>query len=416
MAYVQNYMVVDGVLKDLVDEIASYFDKIDPPVEGKASFTSFIEERIIETPEGSDETPQQEEIFTAIAEKSAVLSKAPEREFEAQYNLVLHILTFSSNLTAILPILLKNLSTSPAYPNGPNLSLAVLTNLFNILPISSPLRYQVFLAILESAAVTNNVSLVVSQIKHLPTRLKEWNVSEEATQDLYIKISVLLTSSNDDLTAYQYLLSAVTSASSSTFPLSSKLVQTAIQAEAIYDFDDLFALEAVQNLKLTENILFSLLEIVATGDYAAFKAFKTKNPDFLVDNKFNVEQLERKVRILALARTGSQATQKTIPYSTFAQAIEVSVEEVEHWIIDAIRAGLIEGRLSQISQSFALHGATPVGQFGSQEWKLVASKLDSWKSSLKEILEVLKSARENAAKEDEKAAKNKQAQPAVATR
>lgn len=416
MAYVQNYMVVDGVLKDLVEDIASYIDKIDPPAEGQASFTSFIEERLSEDAEDNDDTPQQEEIFTEIAQRSAVLSKAPERDFEPQYNLVLHILTFSSNLTAILPILLRNLSTPPTYPNGPNLCLAVLTNLFNILPVSSPLRYQVFLAILDSAAATNNIGLVVAQLKQLPARLKEWNVSEDATRDLYIKISTLLTSSNDSLTAYKYLLSAVSSASSSTFPLTSKLVQTAIQAESIYEFDDLFVLEAVQNLKTTEATLFTLLEIVASGDYAGFTAFKGKHGDFLSDNHFDAEQLERKVRILALAKAASQSSQKKIPYSVFSKAIDIPEDEVEHWIIDAIRVGLIEGRLSQMSQSFSLHVATPVGKFGLEEWNTIAVKLDAWKAGLKDTLEILKNAREAAAKEEEKAAKNKQAQQAVATK
>lgn len=408
-------MVVDGVLKDLVEDIVSYIDNVNEPSEGESSFASFIEERLVDSP-GDESSAQQEEIFRAIAERSAVLSKVPERDFEPQYNLVLHILTFSSDLTAILPILLKNLSTPPSYPNGPNLCLAVLTNLFNILPVSSPLRYQVFLAILESAAVTNNIGLVVSQIKHLPTWLKEWNVDEDGTRDIYIKISNLLTSSNDLQTAYQYLFSAVASASSSTFPLTSKLVQTAIQAESIYNFDDVFALEAVVNLKTTEGVLFSLLEIVATGDYSAFKSFST---EFLTTNKFDVAQLERKVRILALAKVCSQSSVQTIPYTVFANAIDVSIDEVEIWIIDAIRAGLIEGRLSQMSQSFALHGATPVGKFGPEEWKIVANKLDGWKAGLKDILEVLKNARETAAREEEKAAKNKQqvsSQSTVATK
>lgn len=412
MAYVQNYMVVDGVLKDLVEDLANYIDQIDPPAEESASFYSFISERLVE--DGEEATPQQEEIFKAVAERSAVLSQAPEREFEAQYNLVLHILTFSSDLTTILPIVLKNLSNPPTYKNGPILSLAVLTNMFNILPVSSPLRYQVFLAILDSAAATNNIGLVVSQIKHLPERLKEWNVSEDDTRDLFVKISTLLTSSHDDLTAYKYLLSAVVSAESSTFPLTSKLVQTAIVLDSVYDFDELFALEPVQNLKLSEAVLFHLLETVATGDYAAFKDFQNKNSEFLTDNKIDPVKLEHKVRVLALAKVASHATQRTIPYTVFANAIDVPVEDVEMWVIDTIRAGLIEGRLSQITQSFALHGATPIGKFDADDWKAVSNKLEGWKSGLKDILEVLKTARENAAKDELAAAKLRQ--NAAATR
>lgn len=403
MAYVQNYMVVDGVLKDLVEEIAAYIDKLSP----KASFSSFIQDRLVDSDESAFNNP--EEVFKAIAERSAVLSQAPERDFEPQYNLVLHILTFSSNLTAILPIVLKNLSTPPSYANGPILSLAVLSNLFNILPISSPLRYQVFLTILEVAAATNNFGLIVAQLKNLPTWLQEWNVDEQVSKDLYVKISGILTDSNDTKIAYQYLLSAVSSQSSSSSPstLALKLVQIALASESIFDFDDLFALEAVQALKTSAADLYLLLENVATGNY---KALKSVDDKLLAENKFDRVQLDRKARILTLSKTASQASQRTIPYTVFASAIEISIDEIEVWIIDAIRAGLIEGRLSQMSQSFSVHRATPVGTFGIEEWKVVDTKLASWKSGLKDILNVLKNARENAERGEEKIKKQQQQQ------
>lgn len=410
MALVQNYMVVDGVLKDLVEDIVNYIDQVNPPTEGQASFASFIEERLVEDSTNERTSAQQEEIFKAIAERSSVLSKVPEREFEPQYNLVLHILTFSSDLTAILPILLKNLSTPPSYTNGATLSLAVLTNLFNILPVSSPLRYQVFLAILDSAAATNNISLVVSQIKHLNKWLKEWNVDESASREVYIKISSLLTASNDNETAYQYLLSASTPEAS---PCTTLLVQIAIKAESIYDFDDLFAQEAVQSLKKSNSSLFTLLEAVATGDYAAFKKI---DQTVFASNNLDIAQIDRKVRILALARTASLATTRSISYKVLSSAIEVSDDQIEVWIIDAIRAGLLEGRLSQMLQSFTLHRATPVGKFGTDEWKIVEGKLSDWKASLKDILEVLKNARESAEKEEEKASKQKGQVPLVASK
>lgn len=55
----------------------------------------------------------------------------------------------------------------------------------------------------------------------------------------------------------------------------------------------------------------------------------------------------------------------------------------------------------------SLHRASPVGKFGAEEWAFVAEKLANWKSSLKEISDVLKVSRENAQKEEEKLAKAK---------
>lgn len=63
------------------------------------------------------------------------------------------------------------------------------------------------------------------------------------------------------------------------------------------------------------------------------------------------------------------------------------------WVIDVIRAGLVEGKLSQLNQTFLIHRST-YRAFGERQWKEVADRLDGWKSSLEGILEVLRAARE----------------------
>lgn len=398
MAYEPNYVVVDGVLKDHVEDLAVIFDTASPAPEGQQTFIEFISERI------DEDKAKQEEIFAAIAEKSTTLISVPEKDFEPAYNLVFHILGFSSNFTEILPILLKNLSKSPAYPNGPTLVLAVLTNLFNIIPSSSPLRYDVFLSIIDAADASDNISVILPQLKNLPAWLKEWGVEDKNIQEIYLKISNIISKQEPSI-AYKYLYTAASSSPSPDSILVQKLILSALQVS--YDFDEVLTLESVQALSKENSTLYKLLEIVSLGDYAAFKKFASSESSFFSSNDIDVENLTRRVRILALTKITSQASQKSIPYSVIADGIDVPLEDVEIWIIDTIRAGLIEGRLSQLKQSLSVHRVTPVGQFGPEEWQLISQKLTSWKSSLKDILDVLRSARENAQKEEEKLAKAK---------
>lgn len=412
MSYEQNYVVVDGVLKNFVEDITASFDLLSPAGEGKTSFSQYILEQV-----SKDDSDIQEEVFTAIAEKSAVISTAPEKDFEPLYNQVIHILTFSRSLTEIVPILLKNLASPPKYPNGPILSLAVLSNLFNVLPVSSPLRSQVFSSILDSADSSDNFNIIVPQLKNLSAWFKEWDADEKTIQQLNVKISNII-SKQDPKTAYKYLFTAISSSSTPDNSLVQQLIISAL--ENSYEFDEIFGLEAVQAQSKTNPALYKLLEIVSNGDYSAFKEFVTSNSSFLTSTKINVDTITRHVRILALTKAVSQFGQKTIPYSVIASAIDVSLEQVEFWIIDTIRAGLIEGRLSQLSQSIAIHRVTPVGKFGKEEWAFVAEKLANWKTSIKEISDVLKASRENAQKEEEKLAKAKalqqqqQLQPQIA--
>lgn len=63
------------------------------------------------------------------------------------------------------------------------------------------------------------------------------------------------------------------------------------------------------------------------------------------------------------------------------------------WVIDVIRAGLVEGKLSQLNQTFLIHRAT-YRLFGLDQWVQIGERLDTWKATLANILEVVKSSRE----------------------
>jgi translation initiation factor 3 subunit M len=403
-----NYMIVDGLLGDYVQEVSAYLDQLKGLEPGAEGGLEDATSKLME-----DESPEnQEETFKAIAEQSNLLNKAPEKEFESAYNLVLHILTFSSKLTEILPILLNNLTQQPpSFPNGSLMVLSVLTNLFNILPVRSPLRYQVFDAILDFANKSSNGHLLVNQLKHLPKWIEEWGVGDAEKQSIYFKVSQVL-ASLDSEASYNYLFDAVScispDAASGSVELTEKLVKLALVSDEIYDFDDILALSAVQKLKDNSADLYKLLEIVSSGDFNAFSSYNGKVSDV------DMDAIVAKVKVLALANLAFQSS-STITYSSISSAIQVPEEEVELWVIDAIRAGLVEGRLCQMEQRFDIHRATPIGKFGEEEWKEVSARLDKWKSSLREVYDVIRNARENAQKEKTNKLKQQQQQqqPAV---
>ena len=69
------------------------------------------------------------------------------------------------------------------------------------------------------------------------------------------------------------------------------------------------------------------------------------------------------------------------------------------WVIDVIRAGLVEGKLSQKKQIFLVHRTT-YRVFAEKQWREVATRVDTWKESLRNVLQVIK--REKAAAEEQK--------------
>jgi len=73
------------------------------------------------------------------------------------------------------------------------------------------------------------------------------------------------------------------------------------------------------------------------------------------------------------------------------------------WVIDVIRAGLVEGKLSQSNQTFLIHRST-YRVFGDNQWREVASRLDLWRNSLQGVLQVIQQEKQRFIQESEEEA------------
>jgi len=104
-------------------------------------------------------------------------------------------------------------------------------------------------------------------------------------------------------------------------------------------------------------------------------------------------QLERKIRLLTLTSLGFQNIGKGVPYATLASALQIDQSEVEKWVIDVIRAGLVSGKLSQSSRVFHITRSTS-RVFEREQWVALEKRLVAWQTGLAAVLAVVTSARE----------------------
>jgi translation initiation factor 3 subunit M len=101
------------------------------------------------------------------------------------------------------------------------------------------------------------------------------------------------------------------------------------------------------------------------------------------------------MRLLTLASLAASTPSRELEYKRISKALQVPPQDVEMWVIDVIRAGLVEGKLSQQKQMFLVHKTT-YRVFGEKQWREVATRLDTWKESLQSVLEVVKRERQAA--------------------
>ncbi len=337
-------------------------------------------------------------------------------EFIAAYNLLIHLVLQTPNPPIFLPKITQNLcSPIPSSPNnGAGLALSTLTTIFNILPPTSDTRYHVFLAILRIIRASSSFDALKPQLKNLDTWLAAWEVDEEDQRKLFLQIADLATEAGEDDNAYLYLLRALRTipadeaSSKEAHDLATRALKAALIHPAHFDFQDLTAADAIQALRKSEPEWYELLELFNAELLDDYNDFLESHDDFLESHDLPETILHRKMRLLTLASLAAGTQSRSLPYQHIARALQIPGEDVEMWVIDVIRAGLVEGKLSQLNQTFLIHRST-YRVFGEKQWTEVQGRLDTWRASLEGVLGVVRAERVKMLQEREREAREVEA-------
>ncbi|KAF1971461.1 PCI-domain-containing protein [Bimuria novae-zelandiae CBS 107.79] len=384
-------LLIEGTFEELADELAQYIDTLK---KSQGDESSAIQSAITDMLKEN----KKDDVLKQLVMGSQSLNQAPEKEFIAAYNLLIHLVRQSPNLPMFLPKICAHLSSpitsSPA--NGGGLALSVLSTVFNTLPSDhAELRYHVLLAVLRVIRATSNFETLRPQLKQLDAWLEEWETEEAEDRKLYLAVSEVAADAGEDEQAYTYLLRALRTfnsdqvSSQEARDLSIRALKSALTHPSHYDFQDLTDLDSVQALRNSDPIYFQLLEIFNSELLDDFNDFKDEHDGWIEEVGLDGQALNRKMRLLTLASIAASAAQtRELPYAQIAKSLQVPSEDVEMWVIDVIRAGLVEGKLSQLKQTFLIHRST-YRVFGEKQWREVSSRLDMWRSGLESVLQVV---------------------------
>jgi translation initiation factor 3 subunit M len=128
-----------------------------------------------------------------------------------------------------------------------------------------------------------------------------------------------------------------------------------------------------------------LLDIFAEQDLEDYNDFNIDHEGFIEKEKLDHDKLHRKMRLLTFASLAASTPSREIPYDSIISALQIPEDDVEMWTIDAIRAGLVEGKLSQQRKVFLVHKIT-YRVFGQKQWQELATRVDQWKTTLRSVL------------------------------
>ncbi|KAG4305644.1 hypothetical protein PORY_001200 [Pneumocystis oryctolagi] len=377
-----NTLVVEGTFAYQLEEIAAFIDTLNGKTE-EESFVAALENISIDN--------NKDMCLEMLVNRSNALSKCNEKDYKAACNLFIHLIRESSSIERLLPTVLSNL-VIPNFPNGPLCFLSILSTLFNILPSNSILKYDVFCMILRVANEQKLFDFILSQINDISDWLEDWGVDNHAKRDLFLIISKYALEYDKQI-SLDFIIKALLTYSSSEAVSASDLARQAIISSVSlpkrYHFDDIVAIDALQPLRDMNDPSILLLEVFMVGDLKDYHAFVSTHQDWVDSSGLDQEIAFKKICHLTLVSLATSAPTKTLSYEDIANKLNIDISEVEMWVIDVIRMGLLEGRLSQLSKTFLIHRST-YRVLGKEQWSDLKTKLNLWEANLEGILKVIK--------------------------
>ncbi|KDR84042.1 hypothetical protein GALMADRAFT_236648 [Galerina marginata CBS 339.88] len=388
----------EGTYEEQILELLSYITRNRSDEERGAFVAPF--QNALKSGEGKkpieEDVTRRKLILSKLLVEVRGLGDGSDKEIEGFFNLLFaHIISLypqnSPEVKQYLTSLLKTISSS--HSDRLSVKYRVVSNLFNTIPRTSPLRLAVYQTLLQIATSKNELNVLELTKPDIEKWLSEWEISDEEKSTFLKSIVDAYVQADEPTIAYDYTLLYVRS-----LPPSSKEAQdaaldaisVALRLPTIFDFDPLFKLDAVVGVKNHE--LFALLQIFLNSGLPEFVTWQSKNSQTLEQYHISASELEHKIRLLTLASLAFQHIGQNLPYSKIAEALQVEPSEVEKWVIDVIRAGLVWGKLSQTTQSLHISRATS-RSFEHEQWQALEKRLVAWKTGLAGILDVVATAK-----------------------
>jgi translation initiation factor 3 subunit M len=122
--------------------------------------------------------------------------------------------------------------------------------------------------------------------------------------------------------------------------------------------------------------LRDLLSIVCLGNLTEYRSYiaKANNMQVLTSLKVDCTQLETNMRLLNLCTATMSVNKDGMSYDQVAAALDVSIDDVEMWIVTAIASGVLEANLNQSSRMMTITRCS-YRAFGMEQWKEIQKKL-----------------------------------------
>merc|ERR1739838_1216593 len=262
----------------------------------------------------------------------------------------------------------------------PSLRMQLLSNLFHGMDENTPVRYTVFCGLIKVAATCNAIAFIPTDLDQVRKWIIDWNLTTEKKHTLLRLVYEALVDKKSEPAAKVMveLLGSYTEDNASQARVDAhRCIVRALKDVNTFLFDHLLTLKPVRFLE--GELIHDLLTIFVSAKLVAYVKFYQSNKDFIDSLGLSHEQNMAKMRLLTFM--GMAVEFKEISFDTMQQELQIGAEDVEAFVIDAVRTKMVYCKIDQTQRKVVVSHSTH-RTFGKQQWQQLFDSLSSWKGNL----------------------------------
>ncbi|ELK16016.1 Eukaryotic translation initiation factor 3 subunit M [Pteropus alecto] len=238
----------------------------------------------------------------------------------------------------------------------PSLRLQLLSNLFHGMDKNTPVRYTVYCSLIKVAASCGAIQYIPTELDQVRKWISDWNLNTEKKHTLLRLL-------------YEALVDC-----------KKRCIVRALKDPNAFLFDHLLTLKPVKFLE--GELIHDLLTIFVNAKLASYVKFYQNNKDFIDSLGLLHEQNMAKMRLLTFM--GMAVENKEISFDTMQQELQIGADDVEAFVIDAVKTKMIYCKIDQTQRKVVVSHSTH-RTFGKQQWQQLYDTLNAWKQNLNKV-------------------------------
>ncbi|XP_032816078.1 eukaryotic translation initiation factor 3 subunit M [Petromyzon marinus] len=346
----------------------------------------YLRARGAEVSEEASEGGLQQELATILSALH-VIWKDEDKDVESVLNSVISLLLILNveKQQGLVESLCEQLAKGRD-GERPLLRLQLLSNLFHGMG-EGPARYVVYCSLVRLAGSCNSIHHIPTELEQVRKWFTEWTLTIDKKQHilrlLYDALVDCKRSGYSERAArvmVELLGSYTEENASQARDDAHRCIVRALRDPNTFLFDHLLALKPVRFLE--GELIHDLLTIFVSGKLSAYLKFYGANKDFVESLGLSHEQNLGKMRLLTFM--GMAVEQTEIGFSTITQELQISQDDVEAFVIDAVRTKMVHCKIDQTQRKVVVNHSTH-RTFGRQQWQQLFDSLGSWNQHLTQV-------------------------------